>query len=188
MLWTWVFPSKNNFYFVHIRRAGCSFLSWRDKEEMRTMGFLYGMSYYSYGLVLWILIFFFPRLSILFPMDLILHSFMLMLLQWSCLWYQRNSSMFTTSLILRQSALEGGNLLKTVHAKCLNSLFEWDKVSWETWVGAESILSCTLCSRKETAVWRKCERNGLYICIPLYRGLTGNTWGLIQEKVNRIPL
>lgn len=88
MLWTWVFSSKNNFYFVHIRRAGCSFLSWRDKEEMRTMGFLYGMSYYSSGLVLWILIFFFffiPRPSILFPMDLILHSFMLMLLQWSSL-------------------------------------------------------------------------------------------------------
>lgn len=62
----------------------------------------------NYGVVTWYellffwinpvnLDFFLPRLSILFPMDLILHSFMLMLLQWSCLWYQRHSSMFTTS-------------------------------------------------------------------------------------------
>lgn len=158
------------------------------RRKWQLWSFLYDMSYYSSGLVLWILIFFFPSLSILFPMDLILLPFMLMLSQWSSLISKEFLHIYNLfhpeAVGIRREATHWRRQMLNVSNPFSNEIKSVERHEW----GQKASFPVLCVWRKETAVRRKCERNGLYICVPLYWGLTGNTWGLIQEKVNSIPL
>lgn len=186
MLWTWVFASKNNLYFARIRRAGCSFLSWRDKEEMTTLGVFIWYELLFFWTSAVNLDFFSPSLSISFPMDLILLPFMLMLPQWSSLISKEFLHIYNLfhpeAVGIRREATYWRWQMLNVSNPFSNEIVE--RHEW----GQKASFPVPCVWRKESAVRRKCERNGLYICVPLYWGLTGNTWGLIQEKVNSIPL